>query len=147
MPAGHQLALHAGVRFADPRKSANISPSGAGRERRWTSIMQRLGASSTGIAFRGGDHRRRAWVIGSPFDVWEIIRAWQDLGEDDGKVQDRLGLLPRQLRLALAYYREFSDEINSALALARRTSADLESAYPFIEVLTLKDQPPSAPPA
>ena len=26
-----------------------------------------------GIAFRGSDNRRRAWVIGSPFDVWEIV--------------------------------------------------------------------------
>ena len=90
-----------------------------------------------GLAFRGGDNRRRAWVMGSPFDVWEIVHAWQDLQQEDGKAQEQLALSPRQLKLALAYYREFSEEIDSALALARRSLADLETAYPFAEVLRI----------
>ena len=90
-----------------------------------------------GLAFRGGDNRRRAWVMGSPFDVWEIVQAWQDLQQDDGKAQEQLALSSRQLKLALAYYREFSEEIDSALALARRSLADLETAYPFAEVLRI----------
>lgn len=88
-----------------------------------------------GLAFRGPDDRRRAWIIGSPFDVWEVIQAWQDLGQEAEAVRERLGLNPRQLSLALAYYREFPDEIDRSLGLARRSSQDLESAYPFIEVV------------
>jgi hypothetical protein len=91
-----------------------------------------------GIAFRGPDHRRRGWVIGSPFDVWEVIQAWQDLGEDAERVQDQLQLTARQINLARAYHREFPDEIDDALALARRSSTELESAYPFIEVLRIE---------
>jgi hypothetical protein len=92
-----------------------------------------------GIAFRGPDHRRRGWVIGSPFDVWEVVQAWQDLEEDAGRVQDQFGLTSRQVNLALAYYREFPEEIDDALVLARRPSRELEAAYPFIEVLRIED--------
>jgi len=93
-----------------------------------------------GIGFRGPDHRRRAWVFGSPFDVWEVIQAWQDLQQDAGSVQDQLDLTARQLNLSLAYYAEFAGEIDDALALARRSTAELESAYPFIEVLRGHEQ-------
>lgn len=92
-----------------------------------------------GIAFRGPDSRRRGWVIGSPFDVWEILHAWQDLGEDEAKTLSQLRVSARQLRLALAYYREFEDEINAALSLARRPLAELQSAYPFVETVTVKE--------
>jgi hypothetical protein len=98
-----------------------------------------------GIAFRGPDHRRRAWVIGSRFDVWEVVQGWQDLDEDADRGRERMTLSSRQLRLALAYYREFRSEIDSALALARRSIADLESAYPFAEVLRVAEQAPRAP--
>jgi len=93
-----------------------------------------------GLGFRGPEHRRRAWVFGSPFDVWEVVQAWQDLQQDAGKVQEQLDLTARQLKLALAYSAEFPDEIDDALVLARRTAAELEAAYPFIEVLTVPEQ-------
>ena len=80
-----------------------------------------------GISFRGPDGRRRAWVIGSPFDAWEIVQGWQDLGKDEANTRDQLGLSAKQLQLALAYYREFGEEIRSALALARRPLAELQS--------------------
>ena len=92
-----------------------------------------------GVAFRGSDDRRRAWVIGSPFDVWEVVQAWQDLGQDEVKARKQLQLSPRQLRIALAYYREFVDEIDNALTLARRSLTELESAYPFAEVLRIQE--------
>ena len=88
-----------------------------------------------GIGFRGPEHRRRAWVFGSPFDVWEVVQAWQDLQQDAARVQEQLDLTARQFKLALAYSAEFPDEIDDALVLARRTTAELEAAYPFIEVL------------
>jgi alkanesulfonate monooxygenase SsuD/methylene tetrahydromethanopterin reductase-like flavin-dependent oxidoreductase (luciferase family) len=87
-----------------------------------------------GLAFRGPDQARRAWLVGSPFDVWEVIQAWQDLGRDSERVRQRLELSPRQLTLVLAYYREFPEEIDSALRSTRRTLPELEASYPFIEV-------------
>lgn len=93
-----------------------------------------------GIGFRGPEHRRRAWVHGSPFDVWEVVQAWQDLQEAAGRVQAQLDIAARQLDIALAYYAEFPDEIDDALVLARRTSTELESAYPFIEILRIREQ-------
>lgn len=91
-----------------------------------------------GLAFRGPDVKRRAWIIGSPFDVWEVVEAWQDLAEDAPATQEHLGLSSGQLRLALAYYREFTDEIDHALAMNRRSPQALEMAYPFIEVLRIE---------
>jgi hypothetical protein len=92
-----------------------------------------------GIAFRGPGQRRAAWVIGTPFDVWEVVQAWQDLYEDSASAQELLRLSPRPLQLAIAYYREFTSEIDASLALARRSLDDLEQAYPFIEVVRLDD--------
>src|SRR5271163_426063 len=33
-----------------------------------------------GIAFRGTDWDRRAWVIGTALDVWQVIDAHRDIG-------------------------------------------------------------------
>ena len=37
-----------------------------------------------GIGFRGSEHSRRAWVIGTGFDVWEIVELYE------GKSRERL---------------------------------------------------------
>lgn len=92
-----------------------------------------------GLAFRGPDGRRRAWLIGSPFDVWEVIQAWQDLEQDEERTREQLHLSPQQLRLALAYFREFSEEVEAALTLAGRTIGELESAYPFLEITRISE--------
>lgn len=93
-----------------------------------------------GLAFRGDDHRRRPWVIGSPFDVWEVVQAWQDLHEDSAATAEQLQLSEHQLGLAVAYYREFTDEIDAALVLARREIGQLRREYPFIDVLLVADE-------
>ena len=93
----------------------------------------------SGIAFAGPDHRRRAWIIGSHLDVWEVIQAWQDLGQDSEATQERLNLTRQQVSLALAYYREFPAEIDDALSLTRRTLDELRAAHPLIEVLRVEE--------
>ncbi|MEA2198879.1 MAG: hypothetical protein QOJ25_2930, partial [Solirubrobacteraceae bacterium] len=40
----------------------------------------------------------------------------------------------RQIRLALAYYERFPDEIDAAIAENRRSLAQLREEYPFISV-------------
>ncbi len=82
-----------------------------------------------GIAFRGADWDRRPWVIGTAHDVWEIIAAFQDLGSVEAMVAEG-ALNDRQVRLALAYYAEFPEAIDRAIAENRRSMQELEAAYP-----------------
>lgn len=89
-----------------------------------------------GIAFRGDDWDRRPWVIGTAFDVWQVIDAHRDLGSVEAMVAEGSSLSERQIRLALAYYERFPEEIDEAIALQRRPLAQLRAEYPFIDVYT-----------
>jgi len=88
-----------------------------------------------GIAFRGDDWDRRPWVIGTALDVWQIVDAHRDFGSVEAMVAEG-NLSERQIRLALAYYERFPEEIEEAIALQRRPLAQLRAEYPFIEVYT-----------
>lgn len=86
-----------------------------------------------GIAFRGTDWERRAWVIGTALDVWQIVEAYQDIGSlelmaEGGSASER------QIRLALDYYRRFPEEIDDAIAENCRPLDRLEREFPFIAV-------------
>jgi uncharacterized protein (DUF433 family) len=87
-----------------------------------------------GIAFRGDDWDRRAWVIGTSLDVWQIIRAHQDVGSIE-KVVAGGSVTTAQVHLSLAYYERFSDEIDPYIERDRRSLDDLRAAYPAIELL------------
>ena len=86
-----------------------------------------------GIAFRGEDWDRRPWVIGTAHDVWQIVDAHRDFGSVEAMVAEG-NLSERQIRLALAYYERFPEEIEEAIALQRRPLPQLRAEYPFIEV-------------
>lgn len=86
-----------------------------------------------GVAFRGDDARRRAWVVGSGLDVWEIVQMAEDLETLDQLLADT-HLDERQVRLALAYRKEFPEEIDEFVAENRRPVDELRSLYPFVEV-------------
>jgi hypothetical protein len=85
-----------------------------------------------GIAFRGPDLRRRAWLLGTSLDVWEVIRALRDFDDDAERMASETDIPLRQIHLARAYYREFGEEIDRALALAGRSLDELAHEYPFI---------------
>lgn len=86
-----------------------------------------------GIAFRG-DAPRRAWLIGTGFDVWQVIEAWRDLGSVEELTRDD-GLDERHVRLALAYYERFGAEIDELIAENRMPLSDLRRHYPHIDVI------------
>jgi hypothetical protein len=86
-----------------------------------------------GIAFRGTDWDRRAWVIGTALDVWQIVDAHRDVGSVEGMVAGGAAS-ERQIRLALAYHERFPEEIDAAIAENRRTIGQLEDEFPFIAV-------------
>src|ERR1039458_1866502 len=86
-----------------------------------------------GIAFRGVDWERRAWVIGTALDVWQIVDAYRDIGSVERMVEGG-SANQRQIQLALDYYEMFGEEIDAAIAENRRPLEQLEEEFPFIAV-------------
>jgi uncharacterized protein (DUF433 family) len=91
-----------------------------------------------GIAFRGSDWDRRAWVVGTALDVWEIIEAFQDFGTVGAMVTGS-DLDERPIRLALAYYAEYPEEIDAAVSENRRPLEELRRTYPTIGVIEVDE--------
>jgi uncharacterized protein (DUF433 family) len=87
-----------------------------------------------GIAFRGDDARRRAWMIGSGLDVWEILQMLEDYGSPEKLVADT-HLSLAQVRLAIAYRNAYPEEIDEAVADNRRPLDELKALFPFIEAV------------
>jgi uncharacterized protein (DUF433 family) len=91
-----------------------------------------------GIAFRGSDWARRAWVIGTSLDVWEIVEAFQGYGAIGPMMADS-DLTERQIKVALAYHDEYREEIDAAIEENRRPLDDLRRAYPTIDVIEVHE--------
>ncbi len=87
-----------------------------------------------GLAFRGSDWNRRPWVIGTALDVWEIVAAARSYGTP-AEMAAATDLTEAQIRLALAYYAEFADEIDAAIADNERPLAELQRQYPMIDTI------------
>lgn len=86
-----------------------------------------------GIAFRGDDAGRRAWVIGSGLDVWEIAQMVDESGSP-GALERDSELSAGQIRLAIAYRAAYAAEIDGLIEENRRPLTDVEALFPFIEV-------------
>jgi hypothetical protein len=85
-----------------------------------------------GIAFR--DSPRRAWVIGSGLDVWEIIDLLGSYGDDEKVLRESHALVTeRHLQLARAYAERFPEEIGEILEEQRRPLEKLLELYPFLQ--------------
>jgi hypothetical protein len=91
-----------------------------------------------GIAFRGTDWERRAWVIGTALDVWQIVDAYRDIGSVEHMI-DGGSANERSINLALAYYERFPEEIDTAVAENRRPIEQLRDEFPFIAVSKTSD--------
>jgi len=84
------------------------------------------------IAFRG--RPRRAWVIGSGLDVWEIVELLRSYEDDVAALSaDHPLLSERHVRTARAYARQFPDEIAALLEENRRPLSELTSLYPVLQ--------------
>jgi hypothetical protein len=79
------------------------------------------------IIFRDGPAGRRARLVGGP-DVWEVIAAVQStrsaepvLNSDEviSLVAETGGLAPQQVRAALAYWADYSAEVDERLRQVR----------------------------
>jgi len=91
-----------------------------------------------GIGFRGDDAARRAWVIGSGLDVWEVVHMLEDFGSPE-RLTGETDLTERQVRLALAYRDAYPDEVAEAVADNRRPTDELRTIFPFIELARTRE--------
>ncbi len=66
-----------------------------------------------GIGFRGRENSRRAWLIGTGLDVWELVEIYQGKGRE--RVLAEHNVSERQLDLALSYQETYPSEIDRAL--------------------------------
>jgi uncharacterized protein (DUF433 family) len=87
-----------------------------------------------GIGFKGEDWDRRAWLLGTGLDVWQVIEGLQDFGSVE-RMAAESDLNERQIRLAEAYYRAYPEEIDHAMAENRRPLEELRRMYPHIDVI------------
>lgn len=87
-----------------------------------------------GIAFRGADWSRRPWVIGTALDVWEIVAASGGYASSR-EMAEETDLTEAQVSLALAYHREFPDEIDAAIAENERPLDELRREHPTVSTI------------
>lgn len=83
-----------------------------------------------GVAFRGTGHDRRAWLTGTALDIWEVIEAYRDMGPE--RMLEEGDLPEATLRLALAYYEAYPEEVDSEISGNRRSEEEWRRSYPGV---------------
>ncbi|MGQ0618288.1 MAG: hypothetical protein ACT4PW_15090 [Acidimicrobiia bacterium] len=84
------------------------------------------------VVFRPGPSGRRASLVGGP-DVWEVVAGV--VGGDvapSKRVQravDLFGLRPEQVEAVLAYYAEFTDEVDAQIEANRAAAEEAEELW------------------
>lgn len=69
------------------------------------------------IHFVDGPSGRRASMLGTGLDVWEIIATVRDNGNDPEAAAEYLAVPQGLVEAAIAYYGEFREEIDEEIAL------------------------------
>jgi len=87
-----------------------------------------------GIVFAEGSGGRRARVVGTGIEVWEIVSAYRSVGEDLQRLQSAYHWLsPEQLRAALSYYAAYPQEIERQIKRNESwTESKIRERHPFI---------------
>jgi uncharacterized protein (DUF433 family) len=81
------------------------------------------------IRFVDGPAGRRARLVGTGSDVWEVIAAVKENDGDVAATADYLQLALGLVQGAVAYYAAFTDEIDEWVARNEREAADAHSAW------------------
>lgn len=122
-----------------PDVEALVAEEAARTRRSKGSVVEALAAEAlktrlfAGVAFRGVDWERRAWVLGTSLDVWQIVDAYRDFGSVQAMVADT-DISERTVNLALAYYSRFPDEVDELIERNRASIDELQEAFPAIPV-------------
>lgn len=69
------------------------------------------------IRFADGPSGRRAALVGRGLDVWEVIAVIRDNGNDPDEAAAYLEIAPELVQASIAYYGDYRDEIDTAIAL------------------------------
>jgi uncharacterized protein (DUF433 family) len=67
-----------------------------------------------GIGFKGGPAGRRAWVMGTGLDVWEIVEMHRSMGRET-LPESMENVSEASLEAALSYHDSYPEEIEAAL--------------------------------
>jgi hypothetical protein len=128
-PFSIRLGEHAELLVRDEVRRSGRSRSAVVEELAEEAAKTRL---FPGVAFRGSP--RRAWVIGTGLDVWEILELLRSYADDEPQMYAAHPRIePRHVRLARAYSKRFPDEIATFAEDARRPLDELARLYPFLQ--------------
>jgi len=84
----------------------------------------------SGIGFRGPEHSRRPWAIGTGLDVWEIMELYEGQGKE--RLLSEHNVSERQLDLALSYYEVYPREIDEVLEENARPPEEWHEISPAV---------------
>jgi hypothetical protein len=128
-PFSIRLGEHADLLVRDEVRRSGRSRSAVVEELAEEAAKARL---FPGIAFRGSP--RRAWVIGTGLDVWEILELLRSYAGDEQQLRAAHPLIgERHLRLARAYGERFPEEIAAFAEDSRRPLDELRRLYPLLQ--------------
>lgn len=86
-----------------------------------------------GIAFAGSEHDRRPYLSGTGLEVWEIVELYRDYGEEGRELMvEAHPVTERQLDVALAYHREYPEEVDRHVRENDRTVEEWRGLYPGV---------------
>jgi uncharacterized protein (DUF433 family) len=86
-----------------------------------------------GIVFLDGPTGRRPVLAGTGLEVWEVVKAYKDGGEDFEKLKETFDWLsPRQLRDALHYFRLYPKEIEEEIRRQEELKSRAPELYPHL---------------
>ena len=71
------------------------------------------------IGFRGGAGGRRAALVGTRLDVWQVIETLRNSGNSASETADYLGIPEPWVRAAARYYGAYGDEVDGFAERAR----------------------------
>ncbi len=128
-PFSIRLSEHADLLVRDETRRSGRSRSVVVEELAEEAAKTRL---FPGVAFRGTP--RRAWVIGTGLDVWEILELLHSYAGDERQLRAAHPLVDeRHLRIARAYGDRFADEIAAFAEDNRRPLDELRRLYPLLQ--------------
>ncbi|MGH2853709.1 MAG: hypothetical protein ACRDLF_05910 [Solirubrobacteraceae bacterium] len=78
------------------------------------------------VRFVNGPSGRRAALIGSGLDVWEVVATIRENENDLERTAELLGIPPGLVQTAIAYYGRYPQEIDAEIAL---NEAEWERGY------------------
>ena len=103
---------------------------------RWSAEEAARTERHPGMAFRGSEGRRRAWVPGTALDVWEIVAGHEEMGRQ--RLLEESGISEDHLVVALAYYGAYRDEIDEMIEENNRPLEYWREHYPNLNIETIE---------